>query len=342
MRRSLATSLTALSLGLAACAPARPAQEPPLRETRSYPKHEVQATFTQTGTRLIIATRRGLCDIEERELARGTSSSGTSWALPSLSFGSIDGKALLAGVGFLGLSSPFFVLGAHAKTGNDRALAYGYAVTFAAAGAAVVIGVLVSAASVTPRQVSTPTPATTNPVLSEVWKKDVPCPEPHVAPWILIGLRTPDGGAYLGKTDLYGRLDVDLRAVDTDKLGGAARGQLVVDDRAVGEVDLTELQKDRAAAREKRDRAAQEEEARAWAEVDVLACLAGIELACTVAAQHLLRFPDGPHVPLLRVTLEQRAATPDKKRPRSCANACSAYCVGTGDCSKSCEARWCK
>ena len=329
-----------LALALAACAPAKRANEP-LRETRAYRKRDVQATFTQTGTRLHIVTRRGQCDIEERELARDTSS-GTSPALPSIVFGRIDPKVLLVGVGFLGLSSPFFVMGAHAKTANDRTLAYGYAIGFAAVGAGVLIALLATTISVEPREIRTLKAGGKNPVLSEVWKKDVPCPEPEAAPWISVSLRAPDGGAHLGKSDLYGVLEIDLRTLDAPLLGDAPRAQLVVADRAFGEVDLSEIQRDRAAARERRERAAQEAEARAWAEVDIPACLAGVELACTVAAQHLQRFPAGPHAAELREALRRKAEPKGALTPRSCADACLVRCDGSADCAKICESRWCK
>lgn len=340
MRRSLAAGIAALSLSLGACAPAKPAVATPLRETRAYRKPDVQATFTQTGTRVRVVTTRGLCDVEERTLDRdalpkpGATSLSLLWKGP-------DTVGTLAGLGFAGVSAPFFVMGAHAKTSTDRIEAYSAATTFAVTGAIMLIWAFHDAMAVE-RVTAQPTAPKVNPVLAEAWKNGVPCPQAEPASRVEVGLRAPGGGAYLGKTDHRGVLEVDLRAVDTEPLGDAARAQLLVKGREAGAIDLAEIQRDRAAARERQARAAEEEEARAYAEVDVLACLAQIELACAAVSQHLLRFPEGPHVPVLHEALRLRAAAPAASKPRSCSDACLARCEGSEECAKICQRRWCK
>lgn len=211
MRRSLPT-LT-LALALPACAPPLPPQPWPrpvvvLREVRP----EVE----QVGTRLEI-TVHASCSMTP-EWARN----------PPRAPRKVDGKTLAVGLGFLGLSAPFYALTPYAGNGRDRAVAALFGAGFTAVGA-VLVGLSVGRSE----PVNDPLPAPA--------AQDAPCPAAMALRRLPVELR-PVGAEHveLGETDTAGRLTVDLLGLDPAGFGAAASAPIYVDGREVGTVDLSD------------------------------------------------------------------------------------------------------
>jgi hypothetical protein len=316
-----------------------------------HPNRTSRATVEQTGTEIRV-TATQVCDlIEVKEVRRTFETDLENKALvPEIALLSVGAVPAGLGVLFLVDSPNVYDNDRNARqfnaSGKSGAVAAG--VVFLTWGVAIMTVPVIDFVRAAGSEDAEETTTEEGPVL----RRDIPC-EGGVVPAAhrSVSGRIPGDFFQFGQTDASGMFTVDLVAAVPSRIFESSRPptslDVLVDNAVVGTVSLAGV--DEIQSRDRR-----QQDAAAWAKVDVIACRSASpdQPACDEVRAYMQQFPNGEHLekarklldPTARSSTVQVAASPEDiakaeaARKKAAAAAEAAKKAAADACRKKCEA----